>query len=117
MTKQELNIKSFADKVLENSFEVETKEYGRISVVSEDTIVDEIDKFVKKIDTKTAITNREHLNTLDDMHFAIVVFAKVSELQLKNNNPEDDIWEIVNDTQMDFEDWLKQEYEEQENNE
>lgn len=56
------------------------------------------------------MTNREYLNTLDDMHYAIAVLAKVSELQLKNDNPEADIWEIVNDTQMDFEDWLAEEY-------
>lgn len=56
------------------------------------------------------MTNREHLNTLDDMHYAIEVIAKVSELQQKNFNPEDDVWEGVNDTQMDFEDWLAEEY-------
>lgn len=60
------------------------------------------------------MTNREHLNTLDDMHYAIAVLAKVSELQEKNFNPEADIWEIVNDTQMDFEDWLAEEYKESE---
>lgn len=60
------------------------------------------------------MTNREHLNTLDDMHYAIAVIAKVSELELKNNNPEEDIWETVNDTQMDFEDWLAEEYKESE---
>lgn len=60
------------------------------------------------------MTNREHLNTLDDMHYAIAVIAKVSELQLKNNNPEADVWESVNDTQMDFEDWLAEEYKENE---
>lgn len=56
------------------------------------------------------MTNREYLNTLDDMHYAIAVLVKVSELQEKNFNPEDDIWESVNDTQMDFEDWLAEEY-------
>lgn len=56
------------------------------------------------------MTNREYLNTLDDMHFAIVIIAKVSELQLKNTDYEADIWESVNDTQMDFEDWLAEEY-------
>ena len=60
------------------------------------------------------MTNREHLNTLDDMHYAIAVIAKVSELELKNNNPEEDVWEGVNDTQMDFEDWLAEEYKESE---
>lgn len=60
------------------------------------------------------MTNREHLNALDDMHYAIAIIAKVSELQQKNNNPEDDIWESVNDTQMDFEDWLAEEYKENE---
>ena len=58
------------------------------------------------------MTNREYLNTLDDMHYSIAVIAKVSELQLKNNNPEDDIFESVNDTQFDFEDWLAEEYKE-----
>lgn len=56
------------------------------------------------------MTNREHLKTLDDMHYAIAVIAKVSELQQKNFNPEDDVWEGVNDTQMDFEDWLAEEF-------
>lgn len=60
------------------------------------------------------MTNREYLNTLDDMHYAIAVLVKVSELQEKNFNPEDDIWESVNDTQMDFEDWLAEEYKESE---
>lgn len=58
------------------------------------------------------MTNREYLNTLDDMHYAIAVLAKVSEIQEKNFNPDDDIWEIVNDTQMDFENWLAEEYKE-----
>lgn len=56
------------------------------------------------------MTNREHLNGLDDMPYAITVLAKVSELQEKNFNPEADIGEIVNDTQMDFEMWLAAEY-------
>lgn len=60
------------------------------------------------------MTNREYLNTLDDMHFAIVILAKVSELQLKNTDYEADIWESVNDTQMDFEEWLAKEYKENE---
>lgn len=60
------------------------------------------------------MTNREHLNTLDDMHYAIAVLAKVSELQEKNFNSQDDIWESVNDTQMDFEMWLEEKYKENE---
>lgn len=60
------------------------------------------------------MTNREHLNTLDDMHYAIVVLAKVSEIQQKNFSPEADVWESVNDTQMDFEGWLAEEYKENE---
>lgn len=60
------------------------------------------------------MTNREYLNTLDDTHYSIAVIAKVSELQLKHDNPEEDVWESVNDTQMDFEDWLAEEYKESE---
>lgn len=60
------------------------------------------------------MTNREYLNTLDDMHYAIAILAKISELQLKNTDYEADIWESVNDTQMDFEDWLVEEYKESE---
>lgn len=37
------------------------------------------------------MTNREYLNALDDMHFAIAILAKVSELQLKNTDYEADI--------------------------
>lgn len=70
--------------------------------------------FVDDLKRHNKMTNREHLNTLDDMHYAIAVIAKVSELELKNNNPEADVWESVNDTQMDFEDWLAEEYKENE---
>lgn len=59
---------------------------------------------------------REHLATLDDRKYAIAVLAKVSELQEKNFNPELDIWDIVNDTQDDFEDWLDDEWKEEETN-
>lgn len=56
------------------------------------------------------MTNREHLNQLDNMHFAIAVMAKLAEIEQKNFNPEEDIFENVNDNQMDFEDWLAEEY-------
>lgn len=56
------------------------------------------------------MTNREYLNTLPNDKFADLVLAKTAEFEEKNFDPEADIWEIVNDTQMDFEDWLAEEY-------
>lgn len=70
--------------------------------------------FVDDLKRKTTMTNREYLNTLDDMHYSIAIIAKVSELQLKHNNPEEDIFESVDDTQFAFEDWLAEEYKDEE---
>lgn len=56
------------------------------------------------------MTNREYLNTLSDEEFASVVLAKVSELHEKNFDDELDIFDIAIGEQLDFEQWLKEEY-------
>lgn len=94
---------------LETTYKTNYNPYGQ-------PLLDKVKQYLanKEVSKKT-MTNREYLNTLDDMHYAIAVLGKVSELQAKNTDYEADIWEIVNDTQMGFEDWLAKEYEEKNN--
>ena len=60
------------------------------------------------------MTNREYLNTLPNDKFTNLVLAKASELEEKNFNSELDIFDITDDTSLDFEQWLSEEHTESE---
>lgn len=56
------------------------------------------------------MTNREYLNALPSDKFVDTVLAKVAELNLKNFDPELDIFDITDGVRIDFEMWLEKEY-------
>lgn len=67
---------------------------------------------IKKQNKKT-ITNREWLNSLNNEDFVKVIFAKQKDLELENVNPEIGLFRNYR-IKLDFEEWLKEPHEEDE---
>lgn len=69
-------------------------------------------KLVEKIEPKTTLTNREYLNNLSNEELARAIATKVATTQEPNFNEGLKYTEIINDIQIDFEEWLNDEYKE-----
>ena len=58
------------------------------------------------------MTNREYLNTLSNKDFARAIAINIALSQEPNFNEGLKYTEIVNDIQIDFEEWLEEEHKE-----
>lgn len=58
------------------------------------------------------MTNREYLNTLSNRDFARAIATKVATTQEPNFNEGLKYTEIINDIQIDIEEWLNEEHKE-----
>lgn len=69
-------------------------------------------KLVEKSESKTTLTNREYLNNLSNEEFARTIAIKVALSQEPNFNVELKYTEIVNDIQIELENWINEEFKE-----
>ena len=69
-------------------------------------------KLVEKSVPKTTLTNREYLKTLSNEEFARTIATKIATTQEPNFNGELKYTEIVNDIQIELENWINEEFKE-----